>query len=141
MKYKMTVGTTSSVIVPDATNLKDVKAKGGEESFATGELFRWEDGGPVYWALGGGPTERTKPPFSNGIEGYGLGSLMTVAPKRNVIISADRNVPIWITRGTVAVVGEGIPIDSNSPAIDFGDYAGPVAAISEGSADIAISIS
>lgn len=127
MTYKVTVGSSSTVIAPDIN-------KQGISDFAAGSVVAGEySHNPVneksYWAVTAG-TSVSAPTHTLGVETVDGIEWLALNHARNLVISADPNNAVYLAKDSIATDNEGTYFDGQK-ARDYGNYTGQVSGIAE----------
>lgn len=134
--YKVSVGTTSTIIVPDVNEASiDAYADG---AYAAGG-YAVATNGLNYWTPAGG-TASAEPTHRLGVETTGGVEWVALTHVRNVVISADPDVGVWLGIDSIATASEGISFGGEK-AFAHGNSAGKIEGITDsGTASIAVEL-
>lgn len=127
MTYKVTVGSSSTVIAPDLN-------KQGVADFVAGAVvagdYSYNPANEMrYWAVTAG-TSVSAPTHTLGAETVDGIEWLALNQARNLVISADPSNPIFLAKDSIATGNEGIYFDG-SKARDYDNYMGKVTGIAE----------
>lgn len=134
MTYAVTVGSSSTVIVPDANKHANPWAIGPIPAgwYALG------DNGQLYWSTTAGTTTSLQPTHTRGVETVGAVDWLAVTGARDIVISADEDNAIWLAKDGDATKNEGTKLDGVK-ARAYGDYSGKITGIAD-SGDATITV-